>query len=161
MASLTCLSAQNLQESEYCNQAWSGTISPLPSRVQKRDCSSCEARPDLAGECFDVRGRIQFYIGNPGSRMWIIGTNRILGIVPDEYPIAPPKLAYYLRSGIVVYGDYRVCPFSDDRPGFMRFVCIERASNIFVEDYRSDNKKTHFFTGPWSMTDKDPSATAK
>jgi hypothetical protein len=93
--------------------------------------------------------------------MWMIGTNRLLGLVPDESPIVPLELRKNLVSGSVLYGDFRVCPFTDERPGFMRYVCVESATNIVIEDYQNDEKKLRLFKGPWSLSDDTSKETPK
>jgi hypothetical protein len=31
-------------------------------------------------------------------------------------------------------GDYEVCPFAAERPGWMQFVCVEKVTNLVVYD---------------------------
>lgn len=98
----------------------------------------CEGRADLVDACFVVRGRVSAYNGNPTFRMWIVGTQRLLGIDQDvdERPAAPRELAPYLNFDHDVFGDFRVCPLTPEREGWMRRVCIESASNWFAKKKR-------------------------
>jgi hypothetical protein len=90
----------------------------------------------FAGECFAVHGRLFSSNGNPGVRIWQIGTGRILGVHNcngdfDSEDVVPAKVRAVWRSGDSdVYGDYIVCPFRKDRPGRMRPVCIKRTMNL-------------------------------
>lgn len=76
-------------------------------------------------------------------RLWPVGTKRMLGVADGplindaEDPIYPASLR--LPSDTAdVYGDFEVCPFTKEKPGAMRLVCIESAANIVVK--RSQGK---------------------
>jgi hypothetical protein len=92
--------------------------------------------PHFAGECFTVHGRLFAANGNPGVRIWRIGTGRILGVHNcngdfDSEDVVPANIRAVLRNGDSdIYGDYTVCPFRNDHPGRMRPVCIKRAMNL-------------------------------
>lgn len=100
----------------------------------------CRSDPRVVGDCFPVRGRLHFANGNPALRMWIVGTKRLLGVRDDEDLIVPANLAKCLvpDSGDAfertTFGDFVVCPFTADRPGRMRMVCIESAANLVIQD---------------------------
>ena len=102
---------------------------PLPARP-------CRTDPRVVGDCFEVRGRLNFGNGNPALRMWRVGTKRYLGIWDDEEPIVPANLGAVLGPGLgrTVFGDFLVCPFTAERAGWMRMVCIEAARNLVVQD---------------------------
>lgn len=98
---------------------------------------SCAAHPDVNGPCFKVRGRLMGYNGSPGLRIWPIGTDRLLGVsdygfVRDGYSNLPKHLAgrVDMVTHTVMFADFTVCPFTDDKPGVMRFVCVQDAKNI-------------------------------
>jgi hypothetical protein len=96
----------------------------------------CEGRADLVGPCFELRGRLQPYNGNPAIRIWPIGTKRLLGVEePGEAPTVPPNVREWLAFGTIVYGNFRVCPLTDEKPGSMRTVCVEHATQLRVEQY--------------------------
>ncbi len=88
------------------------------------------------GECFEVHGRLNFWNGNPTLRMWRVGTKRYFGVLDDEAPIVPANLAAALKPGFgrTVFGDFVVCPFTAERAGWMRMVCIESARNLVLRD---------------------------
>ena len=95
----------------------------------------CKNNPQLVGSCFSVHGRLSAYNGNPSLRIWPIGTHRLLGVLNDEAPLSIPEnirnLAGFDRD---IYGDFLVCPFTKTKPGTMQFVCIEAASNAYVQN---------------------------
>ena len=87
---------------------------------------SCKANPDLAGKCFMVHGRLRAYNGNPTFRLWPAGTKRLLGVTgahPGDDPIMPPGLGVTFDHDL--YADFEVCPFTPEKPGVMRRVCVE------------------------------------
>ena len=95
--------------------------------------------PSRAAEpCFWVHGRLFAANGAPTFRIWPIGTRRILGVVGrDDSGEAKTILPEPVRALIVsdtdaveVYGDFHVCPLQPDRPGWMRFVRMDRARSL-------------------------------
>src|SRR5260221_9249868 len=108
---------------------------------------SCEGSPHVVGECFTVHGRLSFYNGSPGFRIWRIGTTRILGIydpveLRGERPWLPPAVVRALGDdvGNQVYGDFRVCPMSRERPGHMQYVCVADATRLVVQAWKSPSR---------------------
>jgi hypothetical protein len=97
---------------------------------------TCTSDPDLVDACFTVHGRLNFANGNPTARIWRIGTKRILGT--DD--ILPGSLGLKMDFGVEAYGDFYVCPFTPERRGEMRSVCIESAQNVIYKDYRKDHR---------------------
>ncbi len=109
------------------------TADPIPARP-------CRTDRRVIGECFEVHGRLSFGNGNPALRMWRVGTSRYLGIWDDEEPIVPANLAAVLEpDGRTVFGDFLVCPFTVERAGWMRMVCIESACNLVVRDAQDEH----------------------
>lgn len=102
----------------------------------------CAANPKLVGDCFQVHGRLFAANGTPGLRIWIVGTKRILGIhnfdVEQGPSGIPDCLSPHIGFGKNLYADFLICPFSPDREGWMRSVCIDSASSMVVEDYSID-----------------------
>jgi hypothetical protein len=95
----------------------------------------CKSDPDIVGACFLVHGRLSFWNGTPTTRIWRIGTKRILG---DHYDMPlPESLAVHMNSfGDEAYGDFTVCPFTKERPGAMQMVCVESAKQVVYKSYR-------------------------
>ena len=83
----------------------------------------------------DVHGRLSIYNGNPTFRLWIVGTNRILGISggdlePAEMPKQLEKL--FTSTNVTIYGDFTVSPITTYQDGVLQFVRIEKAKNLVV-----------------------------
>jgi hypothetical protein len=94
----------------------------------------CQNNPEVIGQCFTVHGRISVYNGTPGVRIWQIGTDHLLGVLPSEDEIMPASVKTELGANTQIYGDYLVCPFTREQKGCMHMVCIESASNLRVEN---------------------------
>jgi hypothetical protein len=95
---------------------------------------SCAARSDLVGPCYVVHGRLQSSNGNPSIRIWIVGTKRVLGVAGSEgAELVPKPLVSRLADGVVVYGNFRVCPMTTEVPGSMQSVCVESGSELVRE----------------------------
>jgi hypothetical protein len=107
--------------------------SALSGEVKRSD--GCKCNPELVGDCFTIHGKLSPSNGTPSLRISVIGTKRILGVIPSEDEIIPPSLKEHLRFGTAIYGDYTVCPFTESKPGHMQMVCIEEAKNLVVESY--------------------------
>jgi len=116
-------------------------IAPLNLCAQK-DTTACKSRRDLVGSCRIVHGRLKYYNGTPSFRVWVVGTNRVLGVheveVGDnpEYPLMPEKI--WSSVGMMdheIYADFEVCPLSQEKPGAMQVVCIESAKNLVEAPY--------------------------
>lgn len=88
---------------------------------------ACKTDPDIIGACFTVHGRLSIWNGTPSLRIWRIGTKRILGVHNE---ILPEAVAHRMGWDVEAYGDFTVCPFTEERPGEMQMVCIESAENV-------------------------------
>jgi hypothetical protein len=71
--------------------------------------------------------------------MWKVGTRRILGVL-DAYGEAEGDLQaplYIMRkftnTTIRIYGNYVVCPLTQERPGAMQMVCVESGSRLLAK----------------------------
>ena len=101
----------------------------------------CEASPQRVGKCFWIHGRLGAWNGSPTFRIWRVGTHRILGVNTaanegdDELEPRPPEVLKATPKGAdlfstSLYGDYRVCPFTRSRSGWMQYVCIAKATHL-------------------------------
>ncbi len=85
----------------------------------------CRTNPAIVAPCFEFWGRAFASNGTPSLRIGVDGTKTILGVLPAEREIAPACL----RSGVTfdqeVSGRFTVCPFSQEKRGSMRMVCVE------------------------------------
>src|SRR5579862_7835791 len=82
---------------------------------------ACESDKRVVAACYDVHARLRI---NANMRMylWPIGTKRLLAIhyasdEPRADPPLPPDLAKAIDLDHDVFADFRVCPFTPDRPG--------------------------------------------
>ncbi len=87
----------------------------------------CQNNPEVIGPCFTVHDRISVYNGTPGVRMWKIGTTHLLGVLPSENEIMPAAIKTEPGVDTQIYGDYLVCPFTQEKKGHMQMACIESA----------------------------------
>lgn len=112
-------------------------LSAITTVPQAAEAAHCEGRPEIAGACFTVHGRLSHWNGNPTLRIWKIGTNRILG-VREGYPL-PQSIRGCVGDGQLhnVYGDFLVCPLAGERSGHMRPVCVETAKHLVLERFKS------------------------
>jgi len=76
--------------------------------------------------------------GTPAVRIWPRGTHRMLGVInpqndADAGEMLPPNVRSQMTpdNGYVVWGQFHVCPVAPDRPGWMRFMTIDRARKLF------------------------------
>jgi hypothetical protein len=110
----------------------------IPSIAQRG--RACKSNPELVGPCFQLHGRVFYSNGTPSLRIWRVGTDRILGVLPPENEIIPGNLSQALRGwDREVFADLEVCPFTKQAAGAMQMVCVEAASHIVVRKY--DNPK--------------------
>jgi hypothetical protein len=71
------------------------------------------------------------YNGTPSYRIWIVGTNRLLGVTQSRGCIVPPLLDSLIGvEDKLVYADFVVRPVTVDQAGTMRFVCIASATRV-------------------------------
>jgi hypothetical protein len=94
--------------------------------------SRCQSNPAPVDRCFTVHGRLRAYNGNPTFRIWRIGTNRLIGVTgakPGDDPIMPENLACGFLCDVVA--DFKLCPFSESKPGVMQRTCVEAVNNKF------------------------------
>jgi hypothetical protein len=80
--------------------------------------------------CFWVSGRLSTYNGSPTFRIWPRGTKRLLGVtLPEDaaadVAVLPPAVEREKPSfSRDLWGEFRVCPLTADRPGHMRMVTL-------------------------------------
>lgn len=106
---------------------------PPQQRIDSK--AGCRRNPAVVGACFKIHARVFVANGTPSVRMWPVGSTRILGVLPSEREIMPDVLRKHVDHDTRLYGDYEVCPFTPEKPGEMRFVCIESASNLIGERF--------------------------
>jgi hypothetical protein len=86
--------------------------------------------------CSWVHGRMRAGNGTPSTRIWPVGTHRMLGVVdprhPDDEVGEMPKSVLRLLTpeNPTVLGDFYVCPVSPERAGWMRFVVVKKVRRL-------------------------------
>jgi predicted AlkP superfamily pyrophosphatase or phosphodiesterase len=109
-------------------------FTPYTAAQQPMQKTRCEP----VGDSFRVHGRLSVYIGNPSCRIWVIGTNRILGIREvEEECLIPPSLSQILHEEInnrLIFADFIVSPLTEYKEGVMQSVRIESAENVVVTE---------------------------
>ena len=88
----------------------------------------CEGRADIVNSCFTIRGRLSYSNGSPSARIWRVGTHRMLGIRNDELPKEIEDKM--LNFDTELWGEFKVCPLTQEQPEHMQFVCIESWRNL-------------------------------
>ncbi len=106
-----------------------------PSADPKR--RPCKEHPEVAAPCFKVRGRLSLWNGVPSARLWVVGTDRMLGVSDGHalpnFEQMPKNVEDVLKWEVNVFGDFEFCPFTPDEPGVMRLGCIQSGTNLRVE----------------------------
>jgi hypothetical protein len=104
---------------------------------------TCRRRSDIAGKCFSVHGRLSVYNGTPSIRLWPIGTKRLLGVIDpadaSNAPgpsVLPTEIKQKLDWDKEVFGDFRVCPLTNQQRGKMQTICIESGKNLTVREHK-------------------------
>jgi hypothetical protein len=100
------------------------------STALSSDETQCKSNPKVVEACFTVRGRLNYWNGTPSTRIWIIGSSRVLGL-PGEDADLPDNVKVHLHTfGDEITADYVVCPFTKHRKGEMQMVCVQSASSV-------------------------------
>ena len=99
--------------------------------------SNCKGNPALVGACYVVHGRATYGNGTQSLRIWPVGTKRMLGVTSGQFaddaedPTIPDNL--HFDPSQKVFGDFEVCPFTPEKSGRMRMVCIQSARNLSIK----------------------------
>ena len=128
---------------------------PSVEKSRKIPCKT----PENASVCYWTHGRLGIYNGDPSSRIWKIGSRRMLGVFngPSHFPplnnndFEDPELPVALQRLYAqhhshwehakqnlgyefptIFGDFEVCPLEPEKKGEMQPVCIESAKSLFV-----------------------------
>jgi hypothetical protein len=122
---------------------------PQKTASRKIPCKT----PEIAASCYWTHGRLNFANGNPSYRIWKVGTKRILAVysgpsrfpprtdADSELPEFPASVDKVFRPpDNHIFADFEVCPLEPERKGEMQAVCIESATNIFVEWFKPTHR---------------------
>ncbi len=110
------------------------TAQPVPDTS---NCKPCREHPDVNGPKFTVHGVMSLWNGTPSVRIWKSGTKRILGVSEGRFSMEgycnlPKWLEQKLDWDTEIVGDFDLYPFTDDKPGVMRLVCVDTVYNMNV-----------------------------
>lgn len=94
---------------------------------------ACEEAPVSGGKCFTLRGRVSLYNGTPSMRIWPIGSERLLGVVPSEDEDVPANIKGVVTFDQSAIADLEVCPVTKAKRGEMQMVCVRSARDIKVQ----------------------------
>ena len=89
--------------------------------------------------CYEVHGRLSYWNGAPSTRIWIIGTHRLLGL-HDEDSYLPANVTKLLKGDFddEVFGTFVVCPITKAKAGEMQMVYVKSASRLTYHRRNSD-----------------------
>lgn len=91
--------------------------------------STAKAQEPVA-PCYKVRGRLSYYNGTPSTRIWIVGTHRMLSL-PGEDRDLPANVKALLKDfDDNIFGDFVVCPLKKYQKGHMQAVFVKSASHL-------------------------------
>jgi hypothetical protein len=106
---------------------------PIPAE------SVCTASSSFDGPCYTVHGRMRWYNGTPGPRIWVIGTSRELGVEEEELYgscVLPKELRRLLTSDWrldrEVFADFVVRLRTLYHRGWMQHVCVASAGRLIA-----------------------------
>jgi hypothetical protein len=92
-----------------------------------------------AGGCRNVHGRLTLANGNPSVRIWVIGTQRVLGVVQrdESFGDLPSNIRRLWAAhgddamwSSYLYGDFTVCPVTRSEPGRMQLVRLTGGTHL-------------------------------
>jgi hypothetical protein len=130
----------------YCGIPLNVETFQIPTRTRKAvefptaepEPPKCKGNPKVVGGCYSIRGRLTRGADTVGLRLWPVGTKRMLGVtggreLDDAVEPNWPQRLKFDHGDEVIYGDFEVCPFTPERNGEMRLVCIESVSHVVVK----------------------------
>ncbi len=100
-----------------------------PAALADEVCAWSDGAPKAGNQPFTVHGRLAAWNGAPTHRIWIVGTQRMLGVRSGT--AMPENLLPFTQSfDVPVMGDFVLCPLTPSRPGVMQMVRIVSASHL-------------------------------
>ena len=99
----------------------------------------CKDDPKVVSACFVVHGRMYNSSGGSLARIWRIGSKRILHVVGPHHlpPNVEPLMPDFDHE---VVADFLVCPYTNDRLGEARMVCVQSATHVVQESATFNNR---------------------
>jgi hypothetical protein len=102
--------------------------------------------------CFKHHGRLTAYSNGIATKIWLIGTNRV---VAAELPAKLfEDLARYLDpmppdNFGTIFGDFEICPLEPDTPGAMRHVQVMKAEKLVVASAYDGSRPAFKLMSTW------------
>jgi hypothetical protein len=106
----------------------------LPWYCERRPCRE---HPEVRPPCFEVQGRLSYWNGTPTARIWIVGTNRMLGVSDGQalpgFEQMPKAVRERLNWETELFGNYTFCPFTPEQAGVMQLGCVQAVDGLRAE----------------------------
>jgi hypothetical protein len=107
----------------------------------------CKENPKVVAACYSIHGRLEFGADTVRYYLWPVGTKRMLGVTAGprlddaDDPILPSDLKRSFSDVEAIYGEFEVCPFTLEREGAMRLVCVESAKKLVFKRRPASTKQ--------------------
>ena len=87
-------------------------------------------------ERLTFHGRLTYYNGNPSSRIWVVGTKRLLGVRESGNDVAymPKELRDLMSWDREIFADFVVEPLTPYKQGVMQVVRVVSVSKVVVTE---------------------------
>jgi len=122
--------------------------------------SQTGAKP--AFPCFKHHGRLMGGLNGITTRLWLIGTNRVLAV--DGGVDLPGDANKYFDPTTpdfsVIYGDFQICPVEPDVPGQARRVEVNGFEKLVVQNLKDSSRPPFKLLFTWPKHDRAASRNA-
>jgi hypothetical protein len=112
--------------------------------------------------CFKHHGRLMGGLNGITTRLWLIGTNRVLAVdggvaLPGDgnkyFDAAGPDFSW-------IYGDFEICPAEPDVPGQARRVEVNGFEKLVVQPLKDSARPPFKLLSTWPKKDNAASRKA-
>ena len=107
------------------------------------------AKPEFP--CFKHHGRLMGGLNGISTRLWLIGTNRVLAV--DGGVDLPGDANKYFDPTTpdfsVIYGDFEICPVEPDVPGAARRVEVNGFEKLVVQNLKDSSRPPFRLLSTW------------
>jgi hypothetical protein len=109
------------------------------------------SQADPAFPCFKHHGRLMGGLNGISTRLWLIGTNRVLAV--DGGVQLPGDANKYFDPSTpdfsVIYGDFEICPVEPDVPGAARRVEVNGFEKLVVQKLKDSSQPPFRLLSTW------------
>jgi hypothetical protein len=113
--------------------------------------ASSQAGAKPAFPCFKHHGRLMGGLNGITTRLWLIGTNRVLAV--DGGVDLPGDANKYFDPTTpdfsVIYGDFQICPVEPDVPGQARRVEVNGFEKLVVQNLTDSSRPPFKLRSTW------------